>query len=182
VPLKPDHTGQSENLFALLRQAVLDGPGSTPPRVRHAVAYATRDELAHELRDYVTTLRDHAYRATDAQVAELLATGWSEDQVYELTVAAALGAGQRRLDAGLAALARYGDSAVPSASATVGRSTPAVPGQPGSDQSALSSSGSAPADPCPSTLDGQPQRQAAPQQPGDPLPARPVPAGQHGAR
>jgi hypothetical protein len=109
VQLKPDHTGQSENLFAQLRHAVLDGPGSTPPRVRHAVAYASREELAEELREYVMTLREHAYRVTDSQVADLLTAGWSEDQVYELTVAVALGAGQRRRDAGLAALARYGE-------------------------------------------------------------------------
>jgi hypothetical protein len=177
VPLKPDHTGQSENLFALLRHAVLDGPGSTPSRVRHAVAYATRDELADELRDYVVTLREHAYRATDAQVSDLLAAGWSEDQVYELTVAAALGAGQRRLDAGLAALARYGDPQP--APAGPGPSTPAPPPVEQQRQSAPQPVGqqrqSAP-------QPVGPQRQSAPQQPDGPLPARPVATGRHGAR
>ncbi|MEU8002577.1 hypothetical protein AB0B66_15585 [Catellatospora sp. NPDC049111] len=93
-----------ENLFAVLRHAVLDGPGSTPSRVRHVVAHAKLDEVSHELRGYVDTMREHAWRSTDEQVRELLAVGWSEDQVYELTVAVALGAGQRRLDAGLAAI------------------------------------------------------------------------------
>lgn len=108
MPLVPDNDPEPtpEDLFAVLRHAVLDGPGSTPSRVRHVVANAKLDELSHELRGYVETLRESAWRSTDEQVRELLAIGWSEDQVYELTVAVALGAGQRRLDAGLAAVAR----------------------------------------------------------------------------
>ncbi|MEV4414316.1 hypothetical protein [Catellatospora sp. NPDC049609] len=108
MPLHPHHDedNTAEDLFAALRHAVLDGPGSTPSRVRHAVAAAKVDELNHELRGYVETLRENAWRSTDEQVRELLAVGWSEDQVYELTVAVALGAGGRRVDAGLAALAR----------------------------------------------------------------------------
>ncbi|GAA1418206.1 hypothetical protein [Catellatospora coxensis] len=107
MPLVPDDDDTvPESLFAVLRQAVLDGPGSTPSRVRHVVAHAKLDEVSHELRGYVETMREHAWRSTDEQVRELLAVGWSEDQVYELTVAVALGAGQRRLDAGLAAITR----------------------------------------------------------------------------
>lgn len=108
MPLHPYHDKENtpEALLAALRHAVLDGPGSTPSRVRHAVAEAKVEELNHELREYVETLREHAWRSTDEQVRALLAVGWVEDQVYELTVAVALGAGGRRVDAGLAALAR----------------------------------------------------------------------------
>ncbi|BCJ77616.1 hypothetical protein CS0771_71600 [Catellatospora sp. IY07-71] len=108
MPLHPqnDNEKTAEALLATLRHAVLDGPGSTPSRVRHAVAEAKVEELNQELREYVETLREHAWRSTDDQVRELLAVGWVEDQVYELTVAVALGAGGRRVDAGLAALAR----------------------------------------------------------------------------
>ena len=109
MPLVPDTTTTTprpKSLFAVLRHAVLDGPGSTPSRVRHVVAHAKLDEVSHELRGYVDTMREHAWRSTDEQVRDLLTVGWSEDQVYELTVAVALGAGQRRLDAGLAAIAR----------------------------------------------------------------------------
>ncbi|GHJ44779.1 hypothetical protein Cs7R123_21210 [Catellatospora sp. TT07R-123] len=105
MPLQNDDSSP-EDLFAALRHAVLDGPGSTPARVRQAVAAAKLDEVSQELRGYVGTMREHAWRSTDEQVRELLAAGWSEDQVYELTVAVAVGAGQRRVDAGLAALAR----------------------------------------------------------------------------
>ncbi|MBV1852284.1 hypothetical protein [Catellatospora tritici] len=106
MPLQNDDSSRPEDLFAALRHAVLDGPGSTPARVRQAVAAAKLDEISQELREYVSTLREHAWRSTDEQVRELLAAGWSEDQVYELTIAVAVGAGQRRVDAGLAALAR----------------------------------------------------------------------------
>lgn len=109
MPLVPDTDivdTSPEALFAVLRHAVLDGPGSTPSRVRHVVAHAKLDEISHELRGYVDTMREHAWRSTDEQVRELLTVGWSEDQVYELTVAVALGAGQRRLDAGLAAITK----------------------------------------------------------------------------
>ncbi|MEI8411810.1 hypothetical protein [Kribbella sp. CCNWLW201] len=41
---------------------------------------------------------------TDADVAELRAVGVSEDEIFEITVAAALGAACHRLDAGLRVL------------------------------------------------------------------------------
>jgi alkylhydroperoxidase family enzyme len=49
-------------------------------------------------------VRRHAYRTTDAQVEALLEAGMSEDEVFEVTVAAAVGAGLERLDAGLRAM------------------------------------------------------------------------------
>jgi alkylhydroperoxidase family enzyme len=53
---------------------------------------------------YADTVRRHAYRTTDAQVEALLEAGMSEDEVFEVTVAAAVGAGLERLDAGLRAM------------------------------------------------------------------------------
>jgi alkylhydroperoxidase family enzyme len=86
----------------LVRTAV-DGPGTLDPGTRRAAftASAIEDGAAAT---YVDTVARHAYRVTDAHVEALLRSGWSEAQVLELTIAAALGAGQRRLDAGLAAL------------------------------------------------------------------------------
>jgi alkylhydroperoxidase family enzyme len=54
--------------------------------------------------DYVETVRRHAYRVTDAQVEALRAAGLGEDEIFELTVATAVGAGLERLDAGMQAL------------------------------------------------------------------------------
>ena len=53
---------------------------------------------------YVTKLVKHAYKITDQDVRALREAGHSEDQILEMTFAAALGAGLRRLRAGLAAL------------------------------------------------------------------------------
>jgi len=54
--------------------------------------------------DYTNTIRRGAYLVTDAQVEALRATGLSEDEIFELTVSAAVGAGLERLEAGLKAL------------------------------------------------------------------------------
>ncbi|HWX09118.1 MAG TPA: carboxymuconolactone decarboxylase family protein [Gaiellaceae bacterium] len=54
--------------------------------------------------DYTNTIRRGAYLVTDAQVEALRAAGLSEDEIFELTVSAAVGAGLERLEAGLKAL------------------------------------------------------------------------------
>jgi alkylhydroperoxidase family enzyme len=53
---------------------------------------------------YAATVRRHAYKVTDGQVEALLAAGLTQDEIFELTVAAAVGAGLERLDAGLQTL------------------------------------------------------------------------------
>jgi hypothetical protein len=62
-----------------------------------------RDAPADAAR-YLGKVRAGAYRVTDADVERLLAAGHSEDEIFELTVAAAVDAGLERLDAGLRAV------------------------------------------------------------------------------
>ena len=57
-----------------------------------------------EMRGYLEKVRLHAYKITDRDVQELKAAGFTEDEIFEHTVAAAVGAGLERLDAGLATL------------------------------------------------------------------------------
>ncbi len=57
-----------------------------------------------ELAVYVERVRLHAYRVTDGDVDALKAAGFSEDEIFEHTVSAAVAAGLERLDAGLRAL------------------------------------------------------------------------------
>ena len=45
-------------------------------------------------------MRLHAYRVTDGDVESLLASGLSEDEIFEATVAAAVTAGLERFVAG----------------------------------------------------------------------------------
>ena len=86
-----------------VRQAVL-APEHTLDRAVREAALADPARVPERARAYVDTVRRHAHRVTDDDVRALLAHGYSEDQVFELTVSAALGAGLERLDAGLRAL------------------------------------------------------------------------------
>jgi alkylhydroperoxidase family enzyme len=68
-------------------------------------AAATPERAApEELRGYLEKVSLHAYKVTDLDVDELKAAGFSEDEIFEHTVSAAVAAGLERLDAGLAAL------------------------------------------------------------------------------
>ena len=84
-----------------LRAAILGGPGVLPPSTRAAAA---GEDGPPGFDAFVDDIRRHAYRITDEQVAGLLASDKTEDEVFEVTVAAAYGAARRRLDAGLQAL------------------------------------------------------------------------------
>ena len=84
-----------------VEQLVLRGPGHTEPSLRQALE---RGQAPPELAALVEKVRRHAYKVTDEDLAALKAT-WSDDQIFEIVVAAALGAAGDRLRAGLAALA-----------------------------------------------------------------------------
>jgi alkylhydroperoxidase family enzyme len=57
-----------------------------------------------EFAPYLEKVRLHAYKVTDADVEELKALGFDEDEIFEHTVSAAVAAGLERLDAGMAVL------------------------------------------------------------------------------
>lgn len=61
-------------------------------------------EAPAEFAPYLEKVRVHAYEVTDADIARLKDAGFSEDEIFEQTVAAAVGAGLDRLEAGLATL------------------------------------------------------------------------------
>lgn len=89
-------------LHTKLRNAVLDAPATTDAALRWA-AYRGAG-LPGPLSGYVEKLRRHAYRVQDEDIEQMHAAGYSDDQIFEVTVAAALGAGDDRLRAGLSAL------------------------------------------------------------------------------
>jgi hypothetical protein len=91
----------ADDLAALIR-AVLESPAVADPATR-AAAYQT-DKLPPALRQYVAKVHGESYRITDGDVQALVAAGYSPDAVFEITVAAALGAAMRRLEAGLGVL------------------------------------------------------------------------------
>lgn len=84
--------------------AVLESPGATPPQQRWAAFHRRMDELAPGLRAYVEKVATVAYRITDEDVDALKRAGHSEDAIFEITAAAALGAAIMRLERGLIVL------------------------------------------------------------------------------
>jgi hypothetical protein len=85
-----------------LRQAVLDAPATVDAATRRA---AYRGELLPgPLGGYLEKLRRYAYRVEDSDFDRLHAAGCSDDEIFEVTIATALGAGDARLIAGLTAL------------------------------------------------------------------------------
>ncbi len=105
-----DLSGRYAAFTRRLLDSVLGTPGRTSGEVRRAVlARAARpgvpaDGLSAPLRRYVDMVARHAYKVTDGDVAELQRGGSSDDVLFEITVAAALGAALGRLERGLAAL------------------------------------------------------------------------------
>jgi hypothetical protein len=89
-------------LLAALRHTVLDAPAHTDPGLRSAAAHG--DALPHPVGTYVGKVRDQSYRITETDLEALTAAGLSEDEIFEITVAAAVGAALRGLDAGMRAL------------------------------------------------------------------------------
>ncbi|HZS39201.1 MAG TPA: hypothetical protein VFF06_20360 [Polyangia bacterium] len=90
-------------LAKALRDAALDSPGELDPALRRAAADC--GNLPQPLAAFVEKVRRHAYQITDDDVAALKAAGYSDDQIFEATVSAAVGASLFRLERGLAALA-----------------------------------------------------------------------------
>ena len=60
--------------------------------------------LDDPLGSYVDKVALNAYKVTDGDIEALKQAGLSEDQIFELTVSAALGASFARLECGMAAL------------------------------------------------------------------------------
>src|SRR5262245_10175209 len=87
----------------VLEENVLRGPGHTDPALRRRVA--ERHDVPEELRALVDKIERHAYRVTDEDVASLRSR-YSDDELFEIVVAASLGSALDRLRAGLLALER----------------------------------------------------------------------------
>ena len=79
-----------------LRDRVAEGAGHLSPSTRRAAASGA--DVPVEARAYTDKVRRHAYRVVDRDVEDLRAAGWSEDEIFELTIAIAMDAGLSRLN------------------------------------------------------------------------------------
>jgi hypothetical protein len=97
-----------------LRHAVEDGPGELESGLRKSVAARAAEHchgdagtsLPPDLVAYVDKVALHAYKVMNDDIETLKQGGRSEDEIFELTVAAAVGAALERLDLGLQALGK----------------------------------------------------------------------------
>jgi hypothetical protein len=82
---------------------ILDGDG----RASHGQRRAAFDNagLAEPLSTLVEKIAKHAYKVTDEDIAVARASGFNEDQIFEIAVCAAIGQATRQYDTALAALA-----------------------------------------------------------------------------
>jgi AhpD family alkylhydroperoxidase len=94
------HGDAAENL----RRAVLDAPATTDPALRTAAVDG--GPLPEPWRSYATTVRDASYKITGTDIDRLAAAGHTEEEIFEVTVAAAVGSATRGFDAGRRALGR----------------------------------------------------------------------------
>ena len=97
-------TDRHADLVSALRAAVFDGEGEVPPTLRRAAG--SGEGVPEPWTGYVEKVREQSYRIGDADVAALRSAGCTEEEIFEITVAAASGAALHRLDVGLRALER----------------------------------------------------------------------------
>ncbi len=85
---------------------VLFGPGTLDASIRKAAAAGKG--VPEILASYVQKVQKNSYKVVDRDIEALRQAGYSEDQIFELTVSAALGAGWSRVEAGLKAVCEGG--------------------------------------------------------------------------
>jgi len=95
-------SGRFEPSVRDLVEAVLTGPGRLPPETRRAAFDGTG--LARPLSGFVEAVRHRAYTIGDGGIAALRQDGLDEDAIFELTIAAAVGAAYSQLQTALRAL------------------------------------------------------------------------------
>ena len=100
-----------------LRSALLENPGHTSPELRRSVEANAASlggrpgptvAIPDALSSFIKKVACHAYKITDEEVADLLRAGYTEDELFEITLSAAFGASLARMEQGLRAL--HGES------------------------------------------------------------------------
>jgi alkylhydroperoxidase family enzyme len=87
-----------------LKASVTQSPGVLSPEVRAAIVERNAQKIPPALAPYVNKVALHAHMVTDEDLLQLQREGLSEDEIFEATAAAAVGAALLRLEKGMAAL------------------------------------------------------------------------------
>lgn len=89
------------HLRARVLKQVLEGAGESDPAIRKAAHNISG--VPADLRPLIDKIERHAYKVTDEDIAKAQAK-YGDDSMFEIIVSAALGAADKRLRIGLAAL------------------------------------------------------------------------------
>lgn len=81
-----------------MKARLLDGPGHVDTAVRRAAFNGDAAGVPTEVAGLVDKIRQNAYKVTQDDIDDAKAAGWSESQLFELTIATAAGAGLHRRD------------------------------------------------------------------------------------
>jgi hypothetical protein len=93
---------EKRSIHHLLVNRILQGPGHAPADQRaRAFEHARLPEPLRPLLDKVAT---KPAQVTDAEFATAIEAGFTDDQLFELVICAAVGQSTRQYEAGLAAL------------------------------------------------------------------------------
>ena len=88
----------------LLVERILRGPGQAPADQR-ARAFENDPAVPDPLRPLLDKVAGSSARVTDADFAAAMEAGFTDDQLFELVICAAVGQSTRQYEAALAALA-----------------------------------------------------------------------------
>jgi hypothetical protein len=94
---------QKRSIHEFLVNRILHGPGRAPADQR-ARAFDNA-ELPEPLRPLLDKVATKSAQVTDADFATAMEAGFTDDQLFELVICAAIGQSTRQYEAGLAALA-----------------------------------------------------------------------------
>lgn len=92
---------------AFVRQAlaaITEAKGETAADMRRALVEGRCDQVPAALKPYAEKVARRAWEITDADVDALRARGYTEDQIFEATASAAMGAAVMRLNKAMAVL------------------------------------------------------------------------------
>jgi hypothetical protein len=91
-----------QQLFKQLIDGILNGDGESTKQQR--ISAFENTDLPQPLAALINKVAYRAYRITDSDINTIKATGFNEDQLFELIICAAVGQASRQYQKGLAAL------------------------------------------------------------------------------
>jgi threonine synthase len=97
-------SGRYDHYVEKVRAMLIDGPAELESGVRRAIVDRDMSGIPAQLKPYVLKVALHAYKVEDEDITSLKRDRMTEDQIFEATAAAAVGAALLRLGKGMAAL------------------------------------------------------------------------------